>query len=49
MVQWMLVVRTSLGIAYDVLISGMLYTMDIVHKNPLGSIKYVRIAYIHYV
>ena len=40
------VLRTSLGIAYNVLISGMSYTMDIAYKNTLGSRKYVRITYI---
>ena len=43
------VIRTSLGIAYNDLITGMPYTMDIAFKNPLGSRKYVRITNIQYV
>ena len=43
------VIRTSLGIAYDVLITGMSDTMDIAYMNTLGSRKYVHIAYISYV
>ena len=43
------VIRTSLSIAYNVLITGMSDTMDIAYKNTLGSRKYVRIAYIQYV
>ena len=49
LIQWMPVIRTSLGIAYDVLITGMSDTMDIAYKNTLGSRKYVLITYIHYV
>ena len=41
------VIRTSLGIAYNVPISGMSDTMDIAYKNTLWSRKYVRITYIH--
>ena len=48
-VQWMPVIRTSFGIAYNVLITGMSDTMDIAYKNTLGSRNYVRITYIHYV
>ena len=48
-VQWMPVIRTLLGIAYNVLISGMSDTMDIAYKYTLGCRKYVRITYIHYV
>ena len=43
------IIRTSLGIVYNVLITGMSDTMDIAYKNTLGSRKYVRITYIHYV
>ena len=42
------VIRTSLGIAYNV-ITGISDTKDIAYKNSLGSRKYVRITYIHYV
>ena len=41
------VIRTSLGIAYNVLITGISDRMDIAYKNTLGSRKYVRITYIH--
>ena len=47
-IQWVSVIRTSLGIAYNVLITGMSDTMDIAYKNTLGSRKYVRITYLHY-
>ena len=43
------VIRTSLGIAYNVLISDMSDRMDIADRNTLWSRKYVRIACIHYV
>ena len=43
------VIRTSLGIAYSVLIAGISDTMNMAYKNTLGSIKYVCIAYILYV
>ena len=49
LLQWMPVIRTSLGIAYNVLITGMSDTMDIAYKNTLGSRKYLHIIYIHYV
>ena len=42
------VIRTSLGIAYNVLIAGISDTMVIGYKKTLGSRKYVRITYIHY-
>ena len=35
----MSVIRTSLGIAYNVLISGMSYTVDTAYKNTFGSSK----------
>ena len=47
LIQWMPVIRTSLGIAYNVLITGMSDTMDIAYKNTVGSRKYVHITYIH--
>ena len=43
-IQWIPVIRTSLGIAYNVLVTGMSYRMDIANKNTLGSKKYVRIT-----
>ena len=33
----MLVIRTSSGIAYNVLITGIKYTVDAGYKNTLGS------------
>ena len=42
------VIRISLGIAYNVLITGMSDTMDIAYKNTLENRKYVHITYIHY-
>ena len=48
-IQWMPVIRTSLGIAYNVLITGMSDTMDIAYKNTLGSRKYVHRTCTHYV
>ena len=44
------VMRTWLGIAYNVLITAMSDTMDIAYKNTLGRRKYIRIpTYIMYV
>ena len=49
LLQWMPVIRTSLRIAYNVLITGMWDTMHMAYKYTLRSRKYVRITYIHYV
>ena len=37
--QWMSVIRTSSGTAYNVLITGIKYIMDAEYKNTLGSSK----------
>ena len=37
LVQWMPVITTSLGIAYNVLITSMSDTMDIAYKNTLEN------------
>ena len=53
MLQWMPVIRTSSGTAYNVLITGIRYIVDAGYKNTLGSSnigsynRYVLITGIH--
>ncbi len=38
-VQWVPVIRISSGIVYNILITGMSYTMDITYKNTIERSK----------